>query len=185
MPGIVAFGEMMLHLSPPSFQRLRQAGSFNAVYGGSEANTAAALAQWGEHAVFITKLPENELGDACVSVLRSYGVDTSFIMRGEGRIGIYFSEKGASQRPQLVLYDRQNSVFSLSGPGDFDFTSAMAGADWFHFSGITPALGDNLVGLTKTALNTARSRGLKISCDFNYRSKALSEEKARHAMRST
>lgn len=182
MSGIITFGEIMMHLQPPSYKRLIQADSFTACFGGSEANTAVALAQWGEKAAFVTKLPENELGDACIRSLKALDVDTSHITRGAGRMGLYFTERGASQRPPHVLYDRGNSVFSLSKPDDYDFDNIFSGADWFHFSGITPALGKNIADISAAAINTARSKKLKISCDFNYRSLLWSPEQARETM---
>ncbi len=182
MSKIVTFGEIMMRLQPPSYKRLIQAESFSVYFGGSEANTAAALAQWGEKAVFVTKLPVNDLGEACIRNLKSFDVDTSYIDRGNGRMGVYYTEKGGSQRPPQVLYDRQYSDFSLAQPEDFDFEKIFQGADWFHFSGITPALGGNLPAITKAAVAAARRAGCKISCDFNYRSKLWSTEEARRVM---
>lgn len=182
MSRIVTFGEIMLRLQPPSYQRVAQARNFEACFGGSEANTAAALAQWGGNAAFVTKLPANALGDSCVRALRAQGVDTSRIVRGGGRMGIYFTEKGASQRPPQVVYDRAYSAFALAVQEDFDFDAALGGADWFHFSGITPALGGGLPAVTKTAAEAARSAGAKISCDLNYRSKLWGAEEARRVM---
>ncbi|NLA86600.1 MAG: sugar kinase, partial [Clostridiales bacterium] len=182
MPKIVTFGEIMMHLQPPSHKRLMQADAFSACFGGSEANTAAALAQWGERALIVTKLPENALGDACIRSLRAMNVDTSHIIRGNGRMGLYFTEKGASQRPSQVLYDREYSDFSQMGPEEIDFEKILEDTDWFHFSGITPALGDNIYNLTKNAVNIARREGLKISCDFNFRSLLWSIGRAREIM---
>lgn len=182
MSGIVTFGEIMMRLQPPSFKRLAQAESFDICYGGSEANTAAALAQWGENAAFVTRLPDNELGEACIRKLRSYGVDVSYIKRGDGRMGLYFVEKGISLRPPQVLYDRKNSSFALSGNADYDFKEIFKGADWLHFSGITPALGGNIFNITKSAVEVARREGLRISCDFNYRAKLWSIADARAYM---
>jgi 2-dehydro-3-deoxygluconokinase len=179
---IVTFGEIMMRLQPPSYQRLTQADQLTVWFGGSEANTAAALAQWGEHAVFVTKLPDNALGEACLGQLRRKGVDTSFIIRGNGRMGVYYTEKGASQRPPQVLYDRQYSAFSLSEPQDFDFDAGFEGADWFHFSGITPALGGHIPAMTKAAVQAARRAGCRISCDVNYRAKLWTEYEAHSVM---
>lgn len=182
MSVIVTFGEIMMHLQPPSHKRIIQADSFSVCFGGSEANTAAALAQWGERAVFVTKLPENPLGDACIKSLKSMDVDTSHIIRGGGRMGLYFTERGASQRPPQVIYDRQNSAFSQIRPEEIDFEKIFKGADWFHFSGITPALSENICRLTAAAVDTARREGLRISCDFNYRSLLWSAGRARETM---
>ena len=182
MSKIVTFGEIMMRLQPQSYRRLVQTENFTVYFGGSEANTAAALSQWGENAAFITRLPANELGDDCIRNLRSLGVDTSFIARGNGRIGVYYTEKGASQRPPEVLYDRKYSDFSLAESQDFDFDKIMNNADWFHFSGITPALGGNLVSITKSAVDAAHRAGTRISCDFNFRSKLWSADDARRVM---
>jgi 2-dehydro-3-deoxygluconokinase len=182
MAEIVTFGEIMMRLQPQSYQKIMQTDSYTAYFGGSEANTAAALSQWGKDAVYVTKLPANQLGDACIRYLRSWGVNTSFIARGDGRLGVYYTEKGASQRPPEVLYDRKYSDFSLAGKQDFDFAKIMQGAEWFHFSGITPALGGNLPALTKGAVEAAREAGARISCDFNFRSKLWSAEDARKVM---
>jgi 2-dehydro-3-deoxygluconokinase len=182
MARIVTFGEIMMRLQAPSYKRLTQAETFDVYFGGSEANTAAALAQWGEHAVYVTKLPENDLGEACLRSLRAAGVDTSYISRGNGRLGVYYTERGASQRPPQVLYDRAGSAFALSEPSDFDFEAAFKGSDWFHFSGITPALGGHLPELTRAAVRAARNAGCRISCDFNFRSKLWSAEDARRTL---
>ncbi|NLL39519.1 MAG: sugar kinase [Clostridiales bacterium] len=182
MPKIVTFGEIMMHLQPPAHKRLIQADAFSACFGGSEANTAAALAQWGEAASLVTMLPDNALGDACLRRLRAMNVDTSHIIRGNGRMGLYFTEKGASQRPSQVIYDREYSAFSQMGPKEIDFERVFKGADWFHFSGITPALGNNIYNLTETAVNIARRQGLKVSCDFNFRSLLWSAGRAREIM---
>jgi 2-dehydro-3-deoxygluconokinase len=182
MARIITFGEIMLRLQPPSYGRLAQADSFQAYFGGSEANTAAALAQWGEHAIFVSKLPDHELGDRCIAALKALGVDTSRILRADGRIGLYYTERGASQRPPLVLYDRKHSVFSLAGPEDFDFPKIFKDADWFHFSGITPALSAGSAHMTKSAVEAARGAGAKISCDLNFRSKLWSASQARQVL---
>lgn len=182
MKRIVTFGEIMLRLQAPSFKKLVQSDHFLAYYGGSEANTAVALSQFGESAAVLTKLPQNALGDACENELRKWGVDTSGIARGGERMGIYFTEKGASQRPPMILYDRAYSAFSGACADDFDFNQALTGADLFHFSGITPALGEGLVDLTKQAVKAAKAKGAVVSCDLNYRSKLWSAEKARDVM---
>ncbi|MFO7160574.1 MAG: sugar kinase [[Clostridium] cellulosi] len=178
MGKIVTFGEIMMRLQAPSYQRIMQASSFTAYFGGSEANTAAALAQWGKDSVYVTKLPKNPLGESCIRNLKYWGIDTSKIVRGNGRLGVYYTEKGASQRPPQVVYDRKYSDFSLSGLDDYDFEDIFKGAEWFHFSGITPALGGNLPEITKRAVEAAKKAGVRISCDFNYRSKLWSVEEA-------
>jgi Sugar kinases, ribokinase family len=182
MAKIITFGEIMMRLQPPSYQRIAQADNFTAYFGGSEANTAAALAQWGEQAVFVTKLPQNQLGDSCLRTLAYWGVDTSKIVRGTGRLGVYYTETGASQRPPQVVYDRKYSDFSLSVPEDYHFDGIFKDADWFHFSGITPALGGCLPEITKCAAATARKAGARVSCDFNFRSKLWSAKEAQDTM---
>lgn len=182
MKKIVCFGEIMLRLQPPSFQRFLQAKSFDAVYGGGEANVAISLAQFGEDAVYITKLPNNPIGLACRNEIRKWGVDTTKIVFGGERLGIYFCEKGASQRPSNVLYDRAGSSISTATVNDFDWDSIFEGADWFHFTGITPALGDNVAAICEEACIEAKKRNITVSCDLNYRKKLWSREKARNVM---
>lgn len=182
MKTIVTFGEVMLRLQSPDYKRIQQAGSFDVYYGGCEANVAVALSQMGEKAAFVTKLPENPLGDACRNEIRKWGVDTSMIVRGAGRMGIYFTEKGASQRPPSILYDRSFSAFSLASPENFDFDRIFNDAEWFHFSGITPALSESAREITLTAIRKAQEKGLKVSCDFNFRSLLWSKQQARKTM---
>lgn len=178
----VTFGEIMLRLQPTGFLRLIQATSFDAVYGGGESNVAVSLANYGVNARFVTKLPKNPIGDACLNELRRYGVDTSHIVRGGDRLGIYFCEKGVSQRPSNVVYDRANSSIATALEEDFDFDRIFDGAEWFHFTGITPALSDNMAKAVLCALKKAKERGLTVSCDLNYRKKLWSREKAREVM---
>ena len=144
MAKVVTFGELMLRLAPPGYLRFTQADTFTATYGGGEANVAVSLANYGMDAAFVTKLPENDIGQAAVNSLRRYGVDVSKIVRGGPRVGIYYLEKGASQRPSKVIYDRAGASIALAQPGDFDWDSIFEGVSWFHFTGITPALGDNV-----------------------------------------
>jgi 2-dehydro-3-deoxygluconokinase len=182
MKKIVLFGEALLRLQAPSFKRIVQAPSFEAFFGGSEANSAVALAQMGANASYVTKLPKNEIGQACVNEIRKWGVDTRDIVMGDGRMGIYFTEKGASQRPAQILYDREGSVFANATPVDFDFNKIFDDTSWFHISGITPALSDNLAQVSLEAVKIAKSKGIKVSCDFNYRSKLWNLDKAKRVL---
>jgi 2-dehydro-3-deoxygluconokinase len=182
MSRVICFGEIMMRLSPPGFQRFVQANSFGLCFGGGEANVSVSLADFGVDAAFVTRLPDNPLGQSAVNELRRYGVDTGDIARGGDRIGIYFLEKGASQRPSKVIYDRKNSSFAQAKPGDFDWKKVFGGADWFHFTGITPALGESVAQLTMEAAAAAKKHGLKVSCDLNYRKNLWSPEKARGVM---
>jgi 2-dehydro-3-deoxygluconokinase len=182
MEKVVSFGEIMLRLAPEGYGRFVQASSFGAAYGGSEANTAVSLANFGLHSVFVTRLPKHEIGQAAVNSLRQFGVDTSCIVRGGDRVGIYFLEKGAAQRPSRVIYDRAGSAIAAASPGDFDWPAIFQGARWFHFTGITPALGDNAAALILEACTAARAGGLTISCDLNYRKNLWPREKAGEIM---
>jgi 2-dehydro-3-deoxygluconokinase len=168
---IVTFGEIMLRLAPPGFQRFTQARSFNAIYGGGEANVAVSLANYGEEVVYVTRLPQNDLGDACLMSLRSYGIHTDHIARGGDRIGIYFLETGAAQRGSKVIYDRANSSFSSIQTGTIDWKYVFDGADWFHWTGITPAVSKNAADVCCEAIHIAREMGVTISTDLNYRAK--------------
>lgn len=178
----VCFGELMLRLAPEGYTRFVQADSFGATYGGGEANVAVSLANFGTDARYITKLPANEIGQAAVNSLRRYGVDTTGIVRGGPRVGIYFLEKGASQRPSKVVYDRAGSSIALADATDFDWKKLLEGATWFHFTGITPALGDNVAKITLEAVRTAKEMGLTVSCDLNYRKNLWSRQKASEVM---
>ncbi|MDR1955242.1 MAG: sugar kinase [Treponema sp.] len=175
---IITFGEILLRLAPEGYYRFIQATRFGATYGGGEANVAVSLAQFGLDVAFVTKLPNHELGQAAVNKLREFGVDTSKIVRGGRRIGIYFLEKGASQRPSKVIYDRAGSAIAEAQAADFDWDRIFEGACWFHVTGITPALGDTLAGICFEALTLARAKGLTISWDLNYRKNLWSREKA-------
>jgi 2-dehydro-3-deoxygluconokinase len=185
---VVTFGEIMLRLAPEGYYRFLQAQSFGALYGGGEANVAISLANYGLDSVYVTKLPEHAIGQAAVNTLRQFGVDTSCITRGGPRVGIYFCEKGASQRPSLVIYDRAGSSIALAGEKDFDWKSIMAGtagespAKWFHFTGITPALGGNLPAITLAACKAAKEAGATVSCDLNYRNKLWTKAEAGKTM---
>ena len=172
----------MLRFSPPEFDRFTQASSFNVSFGGSEANVAVSLAQYGQKATFISRLPAHAIGQAAVNDLRRCGVDTDYIVRNGERIGIYFLEKGASQRPSQVIYDRAHSAFSQMEPGDLDWEEALRGAAWFHWSGITPALGKNVQACLKAACVAAKKAGAYISCDLNFRAKLWTEKEAQAVM---
>ena len=165
----VCFGEIMLRLCPPDFDRFVQSDSFSAAYGGSEANTAVSLANFGIESAYVTILPAHEIGQAAVNSLRRYGVDTSAVNRKGARVGIYYLEKGASHRPAKVIYDRANSAFALAERSDFDWDCLLEGADLFHFSGITPAIGGNLPAICLDALTCAKKKNITVSCDINYR----------------
>ena len=179
---VVTFGEIMLRLAPPGYLRFTQASSFDVVYGGGEANVAVSLANYGIDAAYVTKLPKNPIGDAAINELRRYGVDTRYIARGGDRIGIYFMEKGASVRPSKVVYDRAHSAIAEAKVGDIDWRGAFEGAQWFHFTGITPALGDNVAELCEEACKIAKEMGLTVSCDLNFRKKLWTSEKAGKVM---
>ena len=179
---VITFGEIMLRLAPEGYYRFVQANNFGATYGGGEANVAVSLANYGFDAAFVTKLPKHEIGQAAVNELRRYGVDTSTITRGGDRVGIYFLEKGASQRPSKVIYDRAHSAISEATPEDFDWAKIFEGADWFHFTGITPAVSDAAIELTEAALKAAKAHGVTVSVDLNFRKKLWSSEKAQKVM---
>lgn len=182
MAKVVTFGEIMLRLAPEGYTRFVQAETLEATYGGGEANVAVSLANYGMDVAFVTKLPVHEIGQSAVNSLRRFGVDTSHIARGGNRVGIYFLEKGASQRPSKVIYDRAGSSICTAQPQDFDWDSIFEGAGWFHFTGITPALGDNIADICLMACENAKKRGMTISCDLNYRAKLWSREKAQAVM---
>lgn len=172
----------MLRLAPPGYERFVQASSFGATYGGGEANVAVSLAGFGADARFVTKLPAHEIGQAAVNSLRRFGVDTRYIARGGSRVGIYYLEKGASQRPSKVIYDRAHSAIAEAQAVDFDWDLAFAGADWFHFTGITPALSESAAAFCAEACKAAKLKGLTVSCDLNYRKNLWSCEKAGQVM---
>jgi 2-dehydro-3-deoxygluconokinase len=182
MARVICFGEIMLRLSPPGYLRFVQANSFDVVYGGGEANVSVSLANYGIKSAFVSKLPANPIGQAAVNELRKFGVDTSLIVEGGERVGIYYYEKGASQRASNVVYDRAHSSIAEAKTGDFDWDKIFVGADWFHFTGITPALGDDVAALTLEACIAAKKAGIKISCDLNFRKKLWSTKKAGKVM---
>lgn len=167
---VVTFGEIMLRLAPPGFERFLQSPQFVATFGGGEANVAVAVAGFGNPARYVTLLPPNNpISDAFIGEMRRFGVDPSFIVRGKGRFGIYFVEPGANQRPSKVVYDRENSSISLGKPGDIDWNKTFDGAGWFHVTGITPAISQGAADLALEAVKAARDKGLTVSCDLNYR----------------
>ena len=182
MAKVVTFGELMLRLAPNGYYRFFQNDQMQATFGGGEANVADSLANYGMESKYVTKLPKHAIGQAVVNSLRYFGVDTSAIVRGGDRVGIYFLEKGASQRGSVCIYDRAHSSIQEADPDDFDWDSIFEGADWFHFTGITPALGPNLVEICKRACIAAKAKGVKISCDLNYRGKLWTLKQAREAM---
>lgn len=166
---VVTFGEIMLRLAPPGFERFLQSPQFATTFGGGEANVAVSLAALGAQARYVTVLPSNPIADACLQQLRGFGVDVSHVARGRGRMGIYFLEAGANQRPSKVVYDRDGSAIALAKPGDIDWTSALAGAGWLHITGITPAISQGAADLSLEAAAKAHASGLIVSCDLNYR----------------
>ena len=182
MARVITFGEIMLRLAPEGYYRFVQAKSYGATYGGGEANVAVSLANFGLDAAFVTKLPKHEIGQAGVNSLRQFGVDTSLITRGGDRVGIYFLEKGASQRASKVIYDRAGAAIGQATNADFDWNKIFEGADWFHFTGITPALGDNVAAICLEACKAAKERGITVSCDLNYRKNLWSKQKAGEVM---
>ncbi len=182
MGRIVCFGEIMLRLNPEGYLRIPQADCFMASYAGGEANVSVSLANYGEDAAFVTYVPDNPLGQSAINSLRRYGVDTRWMMKGGERLGVYFIEKGASQRASKVVYDRKYSSVAMSGPGDYDWDRIFEGADWFHWTGITPALSDSLADTTLAALKKAKEKGITVSCDLNYRKNLWSREKAKEVM---
>lgn len=182
MKKIVTFGEIMLRLSTPQFNRFVQSSTLSSTYGGGEANVAVSLSNYGMESYFVSKLPAHEIGQSAVNSLRNYGVNTDYIVRGGDRIGIYFLETGASQRPSKVIYDRANSAISLAKSNEFDWEKIFEGKDWFHWTGITPALGIEAQVAIREASIAAKKMGLKISCDLNFRKKMWTEKNAQEVM---
>ena len=182
MKKVITFGEIMLRLAPNGYYRFFQDDQLQATFGGGEANVAVSLANFGLDAAYVTKLPDHAIGQAAVNSLRYFGVDTSHIARGGERVGIYYLEKGASQRGSVCIYDRAHSAIQEADPSDFDWDDIFEGAEWFHFTGITPALGGRLTDICREACIAAKKHGVKISCDLNYRGKLWTREQAREAM---
>lgn len=182
MKKVVTLGEIMLRLSTPGYERFVQADSFDVNYGGGEANVCVSLANYGLDARFVTKVPKHEIGQSAVNALRRYGVDTSYIARGGDRLGIYFLESGASQRASKVIYDRAHAAIAEADPSDFNWKEIFKGVDWFHFTGITPALGDKAAVITLEACKAAKEMGVTVSVDLNFRKKLWTPEKANEVM---
>ena len=182
MAKVVTMGEIMLRLSTPGNQKYIQATQFDINYGGGEANVAVSLANYGHEAEFVTKVPQNPIGECAVAALRKYGVETKNIARGGDRLGIYFLETGAAMRASNVTYDRANSSIATATADDFDFDKIFDGADWFHFTGITPAISDMAAEVTEAACKAAKAHGVTVSCDLNFRKKLWSSEKAQKVM---
>ena len=179
---VVTLGEIMLRLSTPGFERFVQADSFDVTYGGGEANVAAAVTNYGLNGVFVSKVPDNAIGQAAINHLRRYGVDTQYVARGGKRLGIYFLETGAAMRASQVIYDRADASVADMDISEFDVDAILDGADWFHTTGITPALSDKAAALTEAILKAAKEKGITTSIDLNYRKKLWSKEKAREVM---
>jgi 2-dehydro-3-deoxygluconokinase len=183
MAKTVCFGEIMMRLSPPGFERLLQSPSLNATFGGGEANVAVSLAQFGHESHYVTRLPANAIGDAAVKVLRGEGVRVDHVVRGGDRLGIYFAETGASQRPSSVIYDRAHSAISEMKPGTVKWAEVLTGAAWFHWTGITPALGPDAAACVREAVEAAKAAGARVSVDLNFRKKLWSSAEAQKMMR--
>ena len=183
MSKIITLGEIMLRLSPEGQTRFVQADSFDVIYGGGEANVAVSCANYGHDAYFVTKLPAHEIGQSAVNALRRYGVHTDYIVRGGQRIGIYFCETGASVRPGKVIYDRAHSAIAEADAREFDFDAIMSGADWFHWSGITPAISPQAAEITRKACEAAKRQGVTVSVDLNYRKKLWTPQEAQAVMK--
>ena len=182
MKKIVTFGELMLRLAPNGYYRFFQNDQMQATFGGGEANVAVSLANFGMNVSLVTKLPEHEIGQSAVNNIRKFGVNTDMVVRGGDRIGLFYLEKGASPRPSKVIYDRKNSAIATAQKSDFDWDKIFDGADWFHLTGITPALSDELAEICLLALQKAKEKGLTVSMDLNYRAKLWSLEKARQTL---
>lgn len=182
MARVITMGEIMLRLSAPGYQKIIQSDSFDVSFGGAEANVAVSLANYGHEACFVTKIPDNPIGESAVVALRKHGVNCDFVVRGGDRLGIYYVEAGASMRASNVIYDRRHSSIAEADTSDFDFDKIFDGADWFHITGITPAISDQAAQLTEEALKEAKRKNISVSIDLNYRQKLWSQEKARRIM---
>ena len=182
MSKVITFGEIMMRLNPKGYERFIQANEYVSTFAGAEANVAVSLANYGVDVSFVTKLPEHEIGQAAINSLRKFGVNTSLIVRGGDRVGIYYCEKGASQRPSKVIYDRAYSAIAQAKQSDFNWNKIFKGVTWFHFTGITPALSESMAKITLKAVKTAKEKGITVSCDLNFRKKLWSKEKAGQVM---
>ncbi len=178
----VCFGEIMLRLSPPEHQRFVQASQFDATFGGGEANVAVSLAQFGHESHYVSRVPAHEIGEAAINALRRFGVRTDHVQRGGDRLGVYFLENGASQRPSKVIYDRTGAAIAGITPGMVEWSAVLAGAHWFHVTGITPALSESAAETAIAAVRQARHLGVPVSCDLNYRKKLWSRDRAEKVM---
>lgn len=179
---VVSFGEILLRLTSPGYNKLFQKDSLDVTFCGSEANVAVSLSVFGLKSTFVTKIPNNSVGQAAINSVRYFGVDTSHIVYGDGRMGLYYLEKGVSQRPSKVIYDRAYSAMALAEENDFDWNLIFDGVDWFHWSGINPALSDNMARICLEACKVAKAKGIIVSCDLNYRKKLWSSEQAQNIM---
>ena len=184
MAKVITMGEIMLRLSTPNFEKFIQADEFDVCYAGGEANVAVSLANYGHDVEYVTAVPDNEIGECAVATLRKFNVGTGHIARCGERLGIYFLESGSAMRPSKVVYDRAHSSISTATEKDFDFDAIFEGADWFHFTGITPAISDTAAELTEKALQAAKKHGVKVSVDLNFRKKLWSSEKAQKVMKN-
>ena len=182
MKKVVTFGELMLRLAPENYLRFLQSEKYQATFGGAEANVAVSLANYGVDVSFVSKFPNHEIGQAAINSLRKFGVNTDCVVRGGDRVGIYYCEKGASQRPSKVIYDRAYSSIAMATPSDFDWNKIFDGVEWFHFTGITPALSDNVAEICLEAVKVAKEKNITVSCDLNFRKKLWSKEKAGKVM---
>ena len=182
MAKVITMGEIMLRLSTPNNEKFIQADEFDVNYGGGEANVAVSLANYGHDAEFVTAVPDNEIGECAVAALRKYNVETKHIARCGERLGIYYLESGSSMRPSKVVYDRAHSSISTATEADFNFDEIFEGADWFHFTGITPALNDTVAAICLEACKKAKELGITVSCDLNYRNKLWTKAKAGEVM---
>ena len=179
---VVGFGELLLRLNTRQFQRFSQAREFEAFYTGAEANTCVSLANYGVEAYVVSKVPDNDIGQACINFLKGHGLNTDHMLRGGDRLGLFYLEAGASQRPSKVIYDRANSAFTTLKRGEIDWKTVLQGKDWLHFSGTAPALGTNMPGVVEESCQAAKQMGLTVSCDLNYRKKLWSPERAQQVM---
>ena len=181
---VLCFGELLLRLSAPGYNRLFQKDSLDATFCGGEANVAVSLANFEVDSEFVTKLPDNDVGKAAEKSLKYFGVNTEKMLFGDGRMGLYYLEKGASQRPSKVIYDRTYSAIAMADKTEFDWDKLFDGVTWFHWTGINPALGDNVVAICEEACKTAKSKGIKVSCDLNFRKNLWTSEKAQSVMKT-
>jgi 2-dehydro-3-deoxygluconokinase len=179
---VVGFGELLLRLGTRQFQRFTQARDFEVFYTGAEANTCVSLVNFGLEGYVVSKVPANDIGQACINFLKGYGLNTDHIVRGGDRLGLFYLETGASQRPSRVIYDRANSAITTLKRGELDWKTILQGKDWLHFSGTAPALGPDMPGVVEEACQTARQMGVTVSCDLNYRKKLWSPERAQRVM---